>query len=194
MQIRSFYTISRLLLLLAGRCGAAIPQQPAIAPYLLPDAPVFDLTLTQFRQHYNTRFPTTLLQEYRAINNESSSEVVISAATRISKNAYSSTALELGTSKIKSLQITAMLSKSRNGLTVSSLTYCYMKHLMQYFSPQYTEKQSQERLARLLAATKATHFVTENQGSVRYSVVLHPGKNLTFAVEPIRLTLRMADN
>ena len=64
------------------------------------------MTIAQFREKYNAANPDLPLQEYRAIDNRDDKSHLTRAASKISETLYASTALEQGTGKIKTLQIT----------------------------------------------------------------------------------------
>jgi hypothetical protein len=74
-------------------------------PYLLPGAPTFDQSISQFREKFNADNPTLPLNEFRAIDSRRDTERLTRAASKINENLYASTALER-TLKIKSMQIT----------------------------------------------------------------------------------------
>lgn len=76
-------------------------EGPPIAPYLLFNAPTFDLTLVKFRESYNRANPTLPINEFHAITVKEDSPPLTRAASKINENLYASTALEKGTGKIK---------------------------------------------------------------------------------------------
>ena len=96
-----------LALLSAGYpLHAAETTAPTTAPYLLAGAPSFDQSISQFRETFNQTNPTLPLDEFRAIDGSRDTPTLTRAASKINENLYASTALERGTLKIKSMQIT----------------------------------------------------------------------------------------
>jgi len=96
-----------LALLSAGYpLHAAETTAPTTAPYLLAGAPSFDQSISQFRETFNQTNPTLPLDEFRAIDTSRDTPTLTRAASKINENLYASTALERGTLKIKSMQIT----------------------------------------------------------------------------------------
>lgn len=75
-------------------------------PYLLAGAPSFDLSISQFREKFNADNPKLPLNEFRSISTSRDRANLTRAASKINENLYASTALERGTLKIKSMQIT----------------------------------------------------------------------------------------
>ncbi|WP_139431955.1 DUF1454 family protein, partial [Escherichia coli] len=69
-------------------------------------APTFDLSISQFREDFNSQNPSLPLNEFRAIDSSPDKANLPRAASKINENLYASTALERGTLKIKSIQIT----------------------------------------------------------------------------------------
>ena len=85
------------------------------APYLLAGAPTFDLTVIKFREKYNRDNPKLPIGEFRAIPAaEDDSPLLTRAASKLNENLYASTALEKGTGKIKTLQITHLPLQQAN--------------------------------------------------------------------------------
>jgi len=162
---------------------------PETAPYLSPDAPTFELTITQFRQQFSQQFPTTPLQEFRAIKTGSMQKLVTIAATKISETVYASTALEVGTAKIKSIQLT-WLPVPGNQATVSrQQAMSYITNIIHFFSPQLTTKQCREHLEQLLTVGKGKAYTLSNEGAVRYILSDKGEGGMTFAAEPVKLIL-----
>ncbi|MBT0724577.1 YiiQ family protein [Rosenbergiella sp. S61] len=163
---------------------------PETAPYLSPDAPTFELTITQFRQQFSQHFPATPLQEFRAIKTGSMQKLVTIAATKISETIYASTALEVGTAKIKSIQLT-WLPVPRNQATASRLqAMSYITNIIHFFSPQLTTKQCREHLEQLLTVGRGKVYTLSKEGPVRYILSDKGEGGMTFAAEPVKLVLR----
>lgn len=168
-------------------------SMPDIAPYLLPDAPTFELTITQFRQQFSSLNPSTPLQEYWAISDSPVQKVVTIAATKINETLYSSAVLELGTGKIKSMQITWLPVPGNQAQQSRQQAIHYMVNLVHFFSPQYTMKQSQEHVTNLLRAGKSKAYTVSSEGAVRYILSNKGDGGITFAAEPIKLVLDNQD-
>ena len=80
---------------------AQTPDTATTAPYLLAGAPTFDLSISQFREDFNSQNPSLPLNEFRAIDSSPDKANLTRAASKINENLYASTALERGTLKIK---------------------------------------------------------------------------------------------
>ncbi|CNF53571.1 Protein of uncharacterised function (DUF1454) [Yersinia similis] len=167
-------------------------EAPPIAPYLLFNAPTFDLTLVKFRESYNRANPTLPINEFHAITVKEDSPPLTRAASKINENLYASTALEKGTGKIKTLQITYLPIKGNEEKTAKLLAVNYMAALMRQFEPTLSVEQSLTNVQKLLAAGKGSPFYAHPIGAIRYVVADNGEKGLTFAVEPIKLSLSEA--
>lgn len=161
----------------------------AVAPYLLSGAPAFDLSISQFREKFNTDNPTLPLGEFRSITSSRDQMNITRAASKINENLYASTALERGTLKIKSIQITWLPIQGPEHKAARSKAQEYMSALMRAVIPTLTRPQSLQKLQKLLTQGKGKHYFASTEGAVRYVVADNGGKGLTFAVEPIKLTL-----
>lgn len=159
------------------------------APYLLPGAPTFDQSISQFREKFNTDNPTLALSEFRAVDGRNDQANLTRAATRINDYLYASTALERGTLKIKSMQITWLPVQGPEQKAAKAKAQEYMAAFIRAFSPAMTEMQSTQKLQKLLTNGKNKAYYAETEGAVRYVVADNGEKGLTFAVEPIKLTL-----
>ena len=168
---------------------AAEPPAPTTAPYLLAGAPSFDQSISQFRETFNKTNPTLPLDEFRAIDGARDTPNLTRAASKINENLYASTALEHGTLKIKSMQITWLPIQGPEQKAAKAKALEYMSAVLQAFTPALTKKQSQQKLQKLLVAAKNKRYYTETEGAVRYVVADNGEKGLTFAVEPIKLAL-----
>ena len=149
---------------------AQTPDTATTAPYLLAGAPTFDLSISQFREDFNSQNPSLPLNEFRAIDSSPDKANLTRAASKINENLYASTALERGTLKIKSIQMTWL-------------------PVIRTLTPLMTKTQSQKKLQSLLTAGKNKRYYTETEGALRYVVADNGEKGLTFAVEPIKLAL-----
>jgi len=160
-----------------------------VAPYLLPGAPTFDLTITQFRSAFNNENPTLPLSEFRAITSNRDRENLTRAATAINERLYASAALERGTLKIKSIQLTWLAPRAPEQKITQSKALDYMAAMMRSFTPLLSKQQSLQKLNKLLSDSKNKRYFAQNDGALRYVIVDNGDKGLTFAIEPIKLTL-----
>ncbi|MDA8478665.1 YiiQ family protein [Citrobacter sp. Awk 4] len=159
------------------------------APYLLAGAPTFDLSISQFRENFNSQNPKLSLNEFRAIDSSRDNANLTRAASKINENLYASTALERGTLKIKSMQITWLPIQGPEQKAARTKALEYMAAVIRSVAPLLTKEQSQKKLHRLLIAGKNKHYYAETEGAIRYVVADNGEKGLTFAVEPIKLAL-----
>ncbi|MDV2903689.1 DUF1454 family protein [Phytobacter diazotrophicus] len=161
----------------------------AAAPYLLPGAPTFEQSISQFREKFNEDNPDLQLNEFRAVDSRGDTERLTRAATKINDNLYASTALERGTLKIKSMQMTWLPVRGPEQKAAKAKAQEYMAALIRAFSPTLTKAQSLQKLQKLLNNGKNKLWYAETEGAIRYVVVDDGEKGLTFAVEPIKLAL-----
>ncbi|EBC9929057.1 DUF1454 family protein [Salmonella enterica subsp. enterica serovar Typhimurium] len=165
---------------------AQLSSSTTTAPYLLAGSPTFDLSISQFRENFNRQNPDLPLNEFRAIENSRDKANLTRAASKINENLYASTALERGTLKVKSMQITWLPIQ---GPEQKAKALEYMAAIIRTVAPLLTKEQSQKKLQKMLIAGKGKHYYAETEGAVRYVVADNGEKGLTFAVEPIKLTL-----
>ena len=102
----SLFFLLSVVLSVSATVHAQSPGTATTAPYLLAGAPTFDLSISQFREDFNSQNPNLPLNEFRAIDSSPDKANLTRAASKINENLYASTALERGTLKIKSIQIT----------------------------------------------------------------------------------------
>lgn len=179
-----------LTLLSAGfSVRAAQTPAPATAPYVMPGAPSFDQSISQFRETFNSNNPKLSLNEFRAIDGARDTPNLTRAASKINENLYASTALERGTLKIKSMQVTWLPIQGPEQKAAKAKALEYMSAILRAFTPALTKIQSQQKLQKLLTAGKSKRYYAETEGAVRYVVADNGEKGLTFAVEPIKLAL-----
>jgi len=175
----------------------ADPQERAehmpTAPWLLAGAPTFDMTIGQFREKYNAINPGLQIAEYRATDSRGDKSNLTRAASKINENLYSSTALEQGTGKIKTLQITWLPVPGPEEKAAREKALAYMNALTRFFEPTLTPEQAQKRLDELLSKGKGSRYYAQTEGALRYVVADNGEKGLTFAIEPIKLAMRAAD-
>lgn len=159
------------------------------APYLQMGAPTFDMTIGQFREKYNAANPTLPLSEYRAIGTADDKSNLTRAASKINENLYASTALEHGSGKIKTLQITWLPIPGPELKAAREKALAYMTALVSFFEPMLSLEQSQKRVNTLLAKGRGSRYYQQTEGALRYIVADNGDKGLTFAVEPLKLAL-----
>ncbi|MEI7246882.1 YiiQ family protein [Pectobacterium carotovorum] len=192
-RIASLLVLSSLVLYQAhaGADPTFPPKTSANAPYLLAGAPTFDQTITQFRSRYNLSNPTLPIGEFRVVDTGNITSMLTRAASRINDHLYASTALEKGTGKIKTLQITWLPQPQSEQETAVRRKQAigYMAALARTFAPSLTEEQSVKKVTGLLEKGKGQRFYQQTEGALRYVVADDGEKGLTFAVEPIKLTL-----
>ena len=168
---------------------SAESDSAATAPYVLSGAPVFDISISEFREKFNTDNPKLPLNEFRAISSNRDRVNLTRAASKINENLYASTALERGTLKIKSMQVTWLPIQGAQQKAAKAKAQEYMSAVIRAFVPTLSQAQSQLKLQKLLTAGKGKRYFTETEGAVRYVVADNGEKGLTFAVEPIKLAL-----
>ncbi|ECM0214265.1 DUF1454 family protein [Salmonella enterica subsp. enterica serovar Rubislaw] len=168
---------------------AQLSSSTTTAPYLLAGSPTFDLSISQFRENFNRQNPDLPLNEFRAIENSRDKANLTRAASKINENLYASTALERGTLKVKSMQITWLPIQGPEQKAAKAKALEYMAAIIRTVAPLLTKEQSQKKLQKMLIAGKGKHYYAENEGAVRYVVADNGEKGLTFAVEPIKLAL-----
>jgi len=168
----------------------AVATSPA-APYLLAGAPTFDLTVVTFREKYNRDNTMLPIGKFRAISAaEDDSPLLTRAASKLNENLYASTALETGTDKIKTLQITYLpLQQSGEDKAARAIAISYMAALMRQFEPTLTVGQSKSKVTSLLIRGKGSRFYQQQVGAISYVVSDNGDKGVTFAVEPVKLAL-----
>jgi hypothetical protein len=155
----------------------------------MPGAPSFDQSISQFREAFNNDNPKLQLNEFRAIDSARDTPNLTRAASKINENLYASTALERGTMKIKSMQLTWLPIQGPEQKAAKAKALEYMSAILRAFTPALTKTQSQQKLQKLLTAGKNKRYYAETEGAVRYVVADNGEKGLTLAVEPIKLAL-----
>lgn len=168
---------------------SAVSESSATASYLLAGAPTFDMSISDFREKFNAENPKLQLNEFRAITSSRDRENLTRAASKINENLYASTALERGTLKIKSMQVTWLPIQGPEQKAAKAKAQEYMSAVLRIFVPTLSGAQSQQKLQKMLAAGKGKRYFAETEGAIRYVVADNGEKGLTFAVEPIKLAL-----
>lgn len=159
------------------------------APYLLAGAPTFDMTIGQFREKYNLANAALILPEYRAIDNRGDKSNLTRAASKINETLYASTALEPGTGKIKTLQITWLPLPGPDQSASQQKALAYMTSLLRFFVPGLSAEEGRKKLEALLNAGKDSPYYAQVDGALRFVVSDSGDKGLTFAIEPVKLAL-----
>lgn len=167
---------------------AQLSSSTTTAPYLLAGSPTFDLSISQFRENFNRQNPDLPLNEFRAIENSRDKANLTRAASKINENLYASTALERGTLKVKSMQITWLPIQGPEQKAAKAKALEYMAAIIRTVAPLLTKEQSQKNCKDAYHG-KGKHYYAETEGAVRYVVADNGEKGLTFAVEPIKLAL-----
>ncbi|EIC83692.1 DUF1454 family protein [Serratia sp. M24T3] len=189
--------VSTLLFLTLG-CGMAFADPPPDnqaredvprAPYLMPGAPTFEQTLVNFREKYNIANPTQQIGEFRAIPDKPDAVLLTRAASKINEDLYASTALEKGTGKIKSMQITYMPIQGPDEKAAHATAISYMANVIREFDPTLSVDQSAAKVNSLIDKGKGMQFYQQQVGAVRYVISDNGEKGLTLAVEPVKLSL-----
>ncbi|WP_232370074.1 DUF1454 family protein [Xenorhabdus lircayensis] len=176
---------------------SAVAGEPSVTPemnsplmYLLTDSPTFEETIPVFREKYNKKYPEIPLYEYKVVASKDISQPFIRAASKINEKIYSSAVLERGSEKIKSLQIT-LLPSQREQEDEQNLILAkqYMAALISQFEPTLSSDQAKAQLEKLLKTAEKRPAFSQKMGAMRY-VIMNSSENImTFAIEPIKLSL-----
>lgn len=173
----------------------------AVAPYLREEAPTFNLTIQQFRDKFNAANPTLTLAEYKIVKPQDEKSPLVRAATRIDETLYSSAALEKGQRQIKSLQLTYLPaatalsvpetpeSAAKREKAAAELMTNYMAAFILLFEPTQTPQSCRQKAAELLKKGKGASFYQQTEGTLRFVIADRGEKGITFALEPIKLSL-----
>lgn len=161
------------------------------ASYLSPESPTFDLTISQFRNNFNRENPALVLSDFKSIHSNKSNDVLhlIRAATIINDDIYASAALERGSLKIKSIQLTVLKNSLAEEKKTQKIADDYMAAFIRCITPALSKSESLGKLHSLFTDSKNKRYFSQNDGAIRYVVVNNDEKGLTFAIEPIKLTL-----
>lgn len=178
---------------LSGISGVRAEQPETTLPtvlYLLAGAPTFDLTVMKFREKFNRDNPNLFIKEFHVVAaTEGDSPLLTRAASKLNEDLYASTALEKGTGKIKTLQITHLPLPGHQEKAARMRAIGYMAALMRQFEPTLALDESMSNVNELLAKGQGQHFYQQQIGAIRYVVADNGDKGLTFAIEPIKLAL-----
>ncbi len=177
-----------LSIMLMLRTALADAVQPSPPTFLLPDAPSFNLNIPQFRAQFNQEYPAFSFKEFKVINDPKTQSVITTAVSVLNNSFYASAALVPGSGRIKSLQLT-WLTKSGKRVEKQPNIVQHIAALIQFFTPQYDKQQSLQRADWLLRKSKGHDFSVTEEGAVRYIIADTAKQGLTFAIEPVRLTM-----
>ncbi len=108
--------------------GSALPARRA---------PSFDQSISQFREKFNADNPKLPLNEFRSIATSRDRANLTRAASKINENLYASTALERGTLKIKSMQITWLPIQGPEQKAARTKALEYMSAMIRAFVPTF---------------------------------------------------------
>ncbi|OAT28183.1 DUF1454 family protein [Proteus myxofaciens] len=169
------------------------PEQPVKEgiTYLKQDAPVFETTIPEMRATFNQQNPELFLSEYKIITNNDITIPLVRAATRITPHLYSSTVLERGSEKIKSLQLTLIHrpNLAKADVDEQEIARQYLIALVTQFDNSITSAQIDEVLDLFAFKDDTPVYISHNVGAIRY-IIAHEGDQLTtFAIEPVKLSL-----
>lgn len=161
------------------------------APYLLVNAPTFEMTIAQFREKYNAHHPDLPLHTFKVVKIPQDTPHLTRAASQITDYLYASTALEKGSEKIKSLQLTYLPDKIKQPENGTALQHAiaYMVAMAQVFDPTLSLEQAKKKVNEVLSHRQQTAFYQLTSGAVRYIVVDKKAAGLTFAIEPVKLVM-----
>ena len=132
-----------------------IRQRPRLICWLEPL-----LSISQFREDFNSQNPSLPLNEFRAIDSSPDKANLTRAASKINENLYASTALERGTLKIKSIQMTWLPIQGPEQKAAKAKAQAYMAAVIRTLTPLMTKTQSQKKLQSLLTAGKNKRYYT----------------------------------
>ncbi|OTA18634.1 hypothetical protein Xbed_03079 [Xenorhabdus beddingii] len=173
----------------AGEFSVTPEMNPQLM-YLLPNSPTFEDTIPVFREKYNKKHPELPLYEYKVVASKDISQPFIRAASKINDKIYSSAVLERGSEKIKSLQITLLPSQNRHEDEQNFLlAKQYITALISQFEPTLSTAQAKIQLEKLLQTAEKHSAFSHKMGAVRYIIVNSSENIMTFAIEPIKLSL-----
>ncbi|STF42863.1 Protein of uncharacterised function (DUF1454) [Escherichia coli] len=169
---------------------AQTPDTATTAPYLLAGAPTFDLSISQFREDFNSQNPSLPLNEFRAIDSSPDKANLTRAASKINENLYASTALERGTLKIKSIQMTWLPIQGPGAKSRESESSGIHGSGDPHTHPINDQNTKPEKTAVATnGGEKQTLLHRDRKVHCVYVVADNGEKGLTFAVEPIKLAL-----
>ncbi len=170
-----------------------MPETEVSVAYLSPDAALFNETIPVFRQKYNQDNPSYPIHEFKVIKSKDISLPYIRAASRINSKIYSSAVLERGSEKIKSLQLTLLPPKEVNSYKINrQLFERYIMAIINHFE-KTTSINNTHQLTAVLDRMLEQHNQVQSDetivGAFRYILVKSKDNMITFAIEPVKLSL-----
>lgn len=170
-----------------------MPETEVSVAYLSPDAALFNETIPVFRQKYNQDNPSYPIHEFKVIKSKDISLPYIRAASRINNKIYSSAVLERGSEKIKSLQLKLLPPKEGNSYKINrQLFERYIMAIINHFE-KTTSINNTHQLTAVLDRMLEQHNQVQSDetivGAFRYILVKSKDNMITFAIEPVKLSL-----
>jgi len=170
-----------------------MPETEVSVAYLSPDAALFNETIPVFRQKYNQDNPSYPIHEFKVIKSKDISLPYIRAASRINSKIYSSAVLERGSETIKSLQLTLLPPKETNSYKINrQLFERYIMAIINHFE-KTTSINNTHQLTAVLDRMLEQHNQVQSDktivGAIRYILVKSKDNMITFAIEPVKLSL-----
>lgn len=170
-----------------------MPETEVSVAYLSPDAALFNETIPVFRQKYNQDNPSYPIHEFKVIKSKDISLPYIRAASRINSKIYSSAVLERGSEKIKNLQLTLLPPKEANSYKINrQLFERYIMAIINHFE-KTTSINNTHQLTAVLDRMLEQHNQVQSDetivGAFRYILVKSKDNMITFAIEPVKLSL-----
>lgn len=121
-----------------------IRQRPRLICWL---EPLLSISISQFREDFNSQNPSLPLNEFRAIDSSPDKANLTRAASKINENLYASTALERGTLKSKHSNNLATHPGAR-AKAAKAKAQAYMAAVIRTLTPLMTKTQSQKNCSR----------------------------------------------
>ncbi|QLK88649.1 DUF1454 family protein [Arsenophonus endosymbiont of Aphis craccivora] len=170
-----------------------MPETEVSVAYLSPDAALFNETIPVFRQKYNQDNPSYPIHEFKVIKSKDISLPYMRAASRINSKIYSSAVLERGSEKIKSLQLTLLPPKEANSYKINrQLFERYIMAIINHFEKPTSINNTHQLTAVLDSMLEQHNQVQSDEtivGAIRYILVKSKDNMITFAIEPVKLSL-----
>lgn len=170
-----------------------VPETDVSVAYLSPDAALFNETIPLFRQKYNQDNPAYPIHEFKVIASKNISAPYIRAASRINSKIYSSAVLERGSEKIKSLQLTLLPPEDANSYKIDrKLFENYIMAIITHFGKAISINNAPQLTAILESMLEQHNQVQSDEtivGAIRYILVKSKDNMITFAIEPVKLSL-----
>ena len=171
-----------------------VPETDVSVAYLSPDAALFNETIPIFRQKYNRDNPVYPIYEFKVITSKDINLPYIRAASRINSKIYSSAVLERGSEKIKSLQLTLLPPEDPASYKINrQLFERYIMAIITHFEKTTSINNVPQLTTVLDRMLEQSNQVQSNEtvvGAFRYILVKSKDNMITFAIEPVKLSLK----